>query len=103
MGRLSFDALPEYEVARIVAKHMQKGRNRCKIPIYHLQYTNYRPESDTWETRQNLKNTPEVLCKWGKFKELQKKKLRTMEYLTAKKKLFKHYAFVTNFIPSTIN
>lgn len=78
-GRLSFDALPEYEVDRIVAERMRKGRNGRKIPIYHLQYTNYGPEGDTWETRQNLKNAPEVLREWEKFKELQKKKSRTTE------------------------
>ena len=76
-NQLNFDVLPEYKVNKIVAECMQKGRNGCRIPIYHLQYTNYGPESDTWETRRNLKNAPEILCKWEKFKALQKKKLTT--------------------------
>ena len=78
-GRLSFDALQEYEVDRIVAERTRKGRNGRKITIYRLRYSNYGPEGDTWETRQNLKNAPEVLREWEKFKELQKKKLRTTE------------------------
>jgi len=77
-NRASFDILPEYEVNKIVAEHTQKGRNRQRILIYHVRYTNYGPEGDTWETRQNLKNTPDVLLEWEKFKAFQKKKSRTM-------------------------
>ena len=73
-NRLDFDALPEYEVDRIVAERTRKGRNGRKIPIYHLRYTNYGPESDTWETRQNLKNAPDILHDWEKFKALLKQK-----------------------------
>lgn len=73
-NRLSFDALPEYEVDKIVAERTCKGKNGRKIPIYRLRYTNYGPESDTWETKQNLKNAPEVLREWEKFKALLKKK-----------------------------
>ena len=79
MERPNFDALPEYEVDRIVAERMWKGRNGRKVPIYRLRYTNYGPDGDTWETRQNLKNAPEVLHEWEKFKALQKKKSRTTE------------------------
>lgn len=76
-NRLSFDELPEYEVDQIVAERTRKGRNGRKIPIYHVRYTNYGPEEDTWETKQNLKNAPEVLRDWGKIKALQNKKYRT--------------------------
>lgn len=75
--RLDFDVLPEYEVDKIVAERMQKGRNGRRIPVYRLRYTNYGPESDTWETKRNLKNAPEILCEWEKFKALQKKKWTT--------------------------
>lgn len=76
-NRLSFDALPEYEVDRIVAERTCRGRNGRKIPIYRVRYTNYGPEEDTWETKQNLKNAPEVLRDWEKIKALQKKKYET--------------------------
>ena len=76
-NRLSFDALPEYEVDRIVAERTRRGRNGRKIPIYRVRYTNYGPEEDTWETKQNLKNAPEVLRDWEKIKALQKKKYET--------------------------
>ena len=79
ISRPSFDVLPEYEVDRIVAERTRKGRNGRKIPIYRLRYTNYRPEGDTWETRQNLKNAPEVLHEWERFKMLQKRKLKGTE------------------------
>ena len=78
-NRLDFDALPEYEVDRIVAERTRKGRNGRRIPIYRLRYTNYGPEGDTWETKQNLKNAPEVLHEWEKFKALQKQKLKSMK------------------------
>lgn len=73
-NRLHFDALPEYEVDKIVAKCMHKGRNRRKILIYRVHYTNYGPEGDSWETKQNLKNAPKVLEDWEKLKALLKKK-----------------------------
>ena len=76
-NRLNFDPLPEYEVDQIVAERTRKGRNGRKIPIYRVRYTNYGPEEDTWETKQNLKNTPEVLRDWEKIKALQKKKSKT--------------------------
>ena len=78
-NRSDFDVLPEYKVDRIVAERSRKGRNGWQIPIYHLRYTNYGPESDTWETRWNLKNAPNVLLEWEKFKKLQKKKSRMMD------------------------
>ena len=73
MNRENFDALPEYEVDRIVAERTKKGRNGRRIAIYRVRYTNYGPESDTWETRRNLKNALEILEEWEKFKTLQKK------------------------------
>lgn len=76
-NRLSFNELPEYEVDQIVAERTRKGRNRRKIPIYRVRYTNYGPEEDTWETKQNLKNAPAVLRDWGKIKALQNKTYRT--------------------------
>lgn len=79
MNRPNFDALPEYEVDKIVAERTRKGRNRRRIPIYHMRYTNYGPEGDTWETRQNLKNAPEVLYEWEKVKALQKKKSKMVK------------------------
>ena len=75
-NRPDFDALPEYEVDKIVAERMRKGRNGRRILIYHLRYTNYGPEDDTWETKQHLKNAPEILDTWNKFKAHQKKKLK---------------------------
>lgn len=81
-SRLNFDELPEYEVDKIVAERTRKGRNGRKIPIYRLQYTNYGPEGDTWETRQNLKNAPEILKKWEEFKTLQKRKPKTTKKVT---------------------
>ena len=39
-----------------------------------LQYTGYEPDSDTWETKQNLKNAPEILQDWEKLKAHQKRK-----------------------------
>ena len=44
-----------------------------------MRYTNYGPEGDTWETRQNLKNAPEVLYEWEKVKALQKKKSKMVK------------------------
>ena len=76
-NRPDFDALPEYEVDKIVAERTRKGRNGRRIPIYRLRYTNYGPEDDTWETKQHLKNAPEILDAWNKFKAHQKKKLKT--------------------------
>ena len=35
-NRVGFDALPEYEVDKIVAERTRKGRNGRRIPIYHL-------------------------------------------------------------------
>lgn len=49
--RLDFDVLLEYEVDKIMAERMQKSRNERWIPVYHLRYTNYGPEGDTWETK----------------------------------------------------
>ena len=72
-NRADFDALPEYEVDRIVAERTKKGRNGRKIAIYRIRYTNYGPEGDTWETKRNLKNAPEILKEWEKLKTLQKK------------------------------
>ena len=82
-SQLNFDALPEYEVDKIMAEHTRKGRNSRKIPIYRLWYTNYRPEGNTWETRQNLKNAPKILKKWEEFKTLQKRKSKTTKKVTA--------------------
>ena len=79
INRPNFDDLPEYEVDRIVAERTRKGRNGRKIPIYRLRYTNFGPEDDTWETRQNLKNAPEVLRVWERFKTLQKRKSRATD------------------------
>ena len=79
MNRLNFDTLPEYNFDRIVSERTQKGRNIHRIPIYCLRYTNYGPENDTWETKQNLTNAPEVLLEWERLKALQKKKVRTTE------------------------
>ena len=78
MNRLDFDALPEYEVEKIVAKRMRKGRNGRKILIYRLRYTGYGPDSDTWETKQNLKNAPEILQDWEKLKAHQKRKSKVV-------------------------
>ena len=75
-NRSDFDALPEFEVDKIVAERTRKGKNGRRIPIYRLRYTNYGPEGDTWETRQNLKNAPDVLLEWEKFKADQKRKSR---------------------------
>ena len=81
-SQLNFDTLPEYKVDKIMAECTCKGRNGRKIPIYRLRDTNYGPEGDTWETRQNLKNAPKILKKWEEFKTLQKRKSKTTKKVT---------------------
>ena len=76
MKRMDFKELPEYQVERIVAESWRKGRNGKRIPIYRVRYTDYGPEADTWEPRQNLKNAPAVLGDWINNKASRSRRLK---------------------------
>ena len=73
---MDFKELPEYQVERIMAESWRKGRNGKQIPIYRVQYTDYGPEADTWEPRQNLKNTPAVLGEWINNKASRSRRIK---------------------------
>ena len=76
MKRMDFEESPEYQVECIVAESWHKGRNGKCIPIYQVCYTDYGPEADTWEPRQNLKNAPVILTEWIDLKASQSKRLK---------------------------
>ncbi len=48
----------EYEVDRIVAKRFDK---RKKQDVWLVRWKNYGPQFDTWQTRRDLRNAPELL------------------------------------------
>jgi hypothetical protein len=49
----------EYEVSHIVNERENKGRAEYKI-----RWTGYGPEEDTWFTKKDLKDAPELIRKW---------------------------------------
>lgn len=79
MKRLDFKELPEYQVDHIMAESWCKGRNGKQIPIYRVRYMGYRPDTDTWEPRQNLKNAPAVLQEWFNNKASRSRKYKQVK------------------------
>ena len=66
-----------YEVSHIVAE--RKGANAVADPHYHVRWTGYSPDVDTWERRSRLvTGAPLVLAEWEVFKE--RILTRTLEY-----------------------
>ena len=64
LDREDFEALPEYEVERIVDEKTIRGARGRRYKRYKVRFTGYGPEHDEWLPRGNLKNAPEVLRAW---------------------------------------
>ena len=57
----------------------RKGANAVADPHYHVRWTGYSPDVDTWERRSRLvAGAPLVLAEWEVFKE--RILARTLEY-----------------------
>jgi hypothetical protein len=53
----------EYEVEKIVGKKYDKSR---KQHLWLVRWKNYGPQFDTWQTKKDLRNAPEMLCAFKK-------------------------------------
>ena len=62
--RKTFEELEEFEVEAILDSKYVKGPNGKRIRKYKVRWKGYDPKFDTWETRRNLKNAPEILRKF---------------------------------------
>jgi hypothetical protein len=51
-------ATEEYEVERVVGKHYDKSRWQN---LWLVRWKNYGPQHDSWQTKKDLRNAPEVL------------------------------------------
>jgi len=68
LNRKSFEDLPEEEVEFIVGERMRKVKNR-RVREYKARFKDSDPATDTWLTRQGLKNVPDILAKWERTKQ----------------------------------
>ena len=58
----------EWEVERIVAEDVAKGKNG--ETIYLLRWKGWSPHDDTWESLEEMENVDELLQEWNKVKDL---------------------------------
>jgi hypothetical protein len=64
--RLNKLAAEEYEVERIVGDRYDKRRRQ---PTWLVRWKGYGPQFDTWQTRKDLRNAPEMLKEYAKSKK----------------------------------
>ena len=62
--RKTFEELEEFEVEAILDSKYVKGPYGKRTRKYKVRWKKYDPKFDTWETRRNLKNAPEILRKF---------------------------------------
>jgi hypothetical protein len=62
---------PEFEVENIIGEKWFKCKH-CRIKKYHVQWLDYGPEWDSWLTKQQLTNAPELLQEWERKKRTEK-------------------------------
>lgn len=68
--RKTFEDLEEFEVEAILDSKYVKGPNGRKIRKYKVRWKGYDPKYDTWETRRNLKNAPDILRRFEQSNNL---------------------------------
>lgn len=67
LHREDFDKRPEYEVEAIVDEKLVK-RGKRSVPYYLIKWKGFSDEENTWESKKNIRNAPEVLKQWTKSK-----------------------------------
>ena len=64
-----FEALPEYEVDKIITEQRKRSKNGRKIIQYLTRFKGYTADSDEWLTLSQLKNAPDILEQWKNIQE----------------------------------
>ena len=64
LGPFDFEALPEYEVERVLQERWRKAKNGRRVLEYLTRFVGYDATYDEWLTRKQLKNAPDVLQDW---------------------------------------
>jgi hypothetical protein len=54
----------EYEVEKIVGRRFDKSK---KQDVWLVRWKNYGPQFDSWQTRKDLRNAPEMLRAFAKL------------------------------------
>jgi hypothetical protein len=62
---------PEFEVENIIGEKWFKCKHR-RIKKYHVKWLDYGPEWNSWLTKQQLTNAPELLQEWERKKRTEK-------------------------------
>jgi hypothetical protein len=56
--RTKAPATEEYKVDKIVGKHYNKS---CRQNMWLVRWKNYGPQHDSWQSKKDLRNAPEML------------------------------------------
>jgi hypothetical protein len=69
LNREDFEALPEYEVDKIITEQRKRSKNGRRIIQYLTRFKGYTADSDEWLTSSQLKNAPDILEQWRNIQE----------------------------------
>ena len=72
MHRADFTEVPEYEVEHIVAEHWHKAWNGRHVQELLTHFTGFDATYDKWLPCRNLRNGPDVLQDWDRWRSIQK-------------------------------
>ncbi|TFY53679.1 hypothetical protein EVJ58_g9318 [Rhodofomes roseus] len=79
LSRADFEALPEYEVERILAERSKPTRNGRSRKEFKVRWIGYDASYDEWLTAKDLTNAPFIMKEWQQSKRKKQVTARLAE------------------------